>query len=211
MNRTTITFTDGTELRGCAGNPPRGRDTKTDRTCIWRADLSGLYDGEELVRRVEARPAGAGAATTSTSRSRSRARSSGSSRTKGGGDSTRWATLNAFVDVVLRHLSPTEGRVWLILFRDARGDLVDASQRDLGRRAACGQKAAWRAMTYLRRVGLVEPVTLSRARNTASRYRLNPHPERCLDAITKSRGTDVTMTSVHDEEPMPAHPEPVSP
>lgn len=186
MNRITITFTDGTELRGCIGNPLRGRDTATGRTLTWRADLSALVDGDEVVRRVEARPAGATTAGTSRSRSRSPARSSTSSPARRA-SRERFATFNAFIDTVARHLSPLEVVVWTIVFRDCRDGTASTSGRDLARRSGCSLRAVYAAVKRLRDARLITAVKLSTNKGEPSVYAVHPEPDRLVPDLIDRR------------------------
>ncbi len=101
----------------------------------------------------------------------------------------RFATLNSFVDQIARHLSPVDVTVWLVLYRDCRGDQCSASNRDLVRRTGCGLRSIARAMKRLRQVGLIEPLKLSTCKGEPSLYRLHPMPHQRIEAITGSGAT----------------------
>ena len=120
------------------------------------------------------------------------------------GDASRWRTLNTFVDLIARHLSPVESKVWMVLFRDCRGDNVWASQRNLASRSGAGERSVVRVMRRLRAAGLIELLKASKSKGEASLYRLEARPERCLDSIAAPRPTGATVAPDHDhEEPQP--------
>jgi hypothetical protein len=104
------------------------------------------------------------------------------------GDSAgRWATLNAFHDIVARHLTPAEQLVWGQLFRWCRDGKVSVSTRQIA--AGCGidKVTTTRALAKLKSAGLVWVVNLSRHKGTASVYGLHPHPDRCLGKCMAAR------------------------
>ncbi len=97
------------------------------------------------------------------------------------GDSAgRWATLNAFHDIVARHLTPAEQLVWGHLFRWCRDGKASISTRQIA--AGCGitGRTATLALAKLKAVGLVWVVSLSHHKGTASVYGLHSHPDLCL-------------------------------
>lgn len=112
-------------------------------------------------------------------------------------ETDRWRTLNTFVDIVARHLSPVEIAVWMVLFRDCRGGTVKASQRNLASRSGASERSVVRAMRRLRDTGLLEVVRASRSKGEASLYRLEARPERCLDAVARHQPTGDTMSPDH--------------
>lgn len=194
MTTTTFTIPDGTTLTQARDRGGRvfGVDPVTSRTCTYEGDPTRgrLVDSAgELVREiVPTAPARVKAGTKSTSKSKGHA-----------SDAPRWRTLNTFVDVVARHLSPVEIAVWMVLFRDCRGDTVKASQRNLAERSGAGERSVVRAMRRLRDAGLVEVVKASKSKGEASLYRLESMPERCLDAITRRLATGATMAPDHGD------------
>jgi hypothetical protein len=106
---------------------------------------------------------------------------------KPAGDAGRWATLNAFVDIIAPHLTLAEQAVWVRLYRWCREGKVSASTRQIA--AGCGitAKTATAAVKGLRDVGLVWVVSLSHHKGTASVYGLHPHPDRCLGKCMEAR------------------------
>lgn len=182
---------DGTNLldHRIVDGRPAGIDSEAgvDVTYIVDEDRHRLVNAKgKTVREITAIPPG-----------KSKRRQSGTTSTSRP-DSSRWATLNTFVDVIARHLSPVEIAVWLVLFRDCRRDTVEASQRNLATRSGACERSVVRAMRTLRTARLVEVVKVSESKGEASLYRLEARPERCLDAIRKLRPTGDTMAPDRD-------------
>jgi hypothetical protein len=87
----------------------------------------------------------------------------------------RFASLNAFLDATLRHLTRTEAAVWLLLFRDTKADgLARTGQADLARRAGCNVGTVKRALAKLAGRGLLIVVRRGRIGAGPSIYRLRP-------------------------------------
>ena len=99
---------------------------------------------------------------------------------KPAGDAGRWATLNAFHDIVARHLTPAEQLVWGQLFRWCRDGKVSISTRGIADACGINKETVTLSLSRLKSVGLVWVVSLSRHKGKASVYGLNPHPDRCL-------------------------------
>jgi hypothetical protein len=114
------------------------------------------------------------------------------------GTNERWRTLNTFVDLVARHLSPVEIAVWMVLFRDCRDGTVKASQRNLASRSGASERSSVRAMRRLRDTWLVEVVKASKGKGEASIYRLEARPERCLGGPARSQITGATVSPVEE-------------
>jgi hypothetical protein len=189
MTTHSLTLPDGSTLTLKAahdGNgPPRGIDSVTSRTLTYMGDDDGgrLVDADGAnVREVRKRSADA--------------RTAGRKSSSRSPDGSRWATLNTFVDLLARHLSPVEIAVWLVLYRDCRGSTVEASQRNLAVRSGASERSVVRAMRRLREIRLIEVVKASKSRGEASRYRLEGHPERCLDALGQRPRTGDTTAPV---------------
>ena len=198
MTPATFTIPDGTTLTQVHDRGGRrfGVDPVTSRTCTYEGDAAGgrLVDSAgELVREVEVAAAGKPSSAKGSRKSTLRSRPDN-------GDASRWRTLNTFVDLITRHLSPVESKVWIVLFRDCRGDTVWASQRNLASRSGAGERSVVRVMRFLRAAGLIELLKASKSKGEASLYRLEARPERCLDAITAQRPTGATVAPVHDHE-----------
>jgi len=191
MSASTFTIADGTvltQLRDRRGRP-FGVDPVTSRTCTYEGDAAGgrLVDAAgELVREVEAAAAGKPSSEKGS-------RKSTSSSRPDAGDASRWRTINTFVDLIARHMSPVEIAVWIVLFRDCRDGTVKASQRNLASRSGASERSVVRAMRRLRDTGLVEVVKASKSKGEASIYHLEARPERCLDAVARRRPTGDTM------------------
>ena len=105
--------------------------------------------------------------------------------------------FRSFVDQVMRPLSPVEAVVWMTLFRDCRNGTATASNRDLARRTGCSLRAVHDAMQKLRRVRLVDGVTLSHRRGEPSVYAVNQRPETCLPAIAEKPDEEKAVHEVH--------------
>lgn len=95
----------------------------------------------------------------------------------------RWATLNAFVDVIAPRLTLAERAVWLVMFRHARDGVVQTSERQLATAARIDKATAGRALRQLVELRLAWPVMKSRSKESTSRYGLHPRPSACLSAV----------------------------
>ena len=117
-----------------------------------------------------------------------------------GGD--RWTTFNAFMDVCMKHLSPVEANVWLLLFRDTKPDgLARTSSRNLAQRAGCSLRAVSHAMKLLKSATLIEVVTASTSRGSPSVFRVTMRPQRCEERLIaakakQQRNTVATISTV---------------
>jgi predicted ArsR family transcriptional regulator len=78
------------------------------------------------------------------------------------------------MDVTYRELHPTEAGIWLLLFRDARGDIATAGIADLAERAGCSARWARKALVSLREKKLIEVVKKGRSGRYVSTYRITP-------------------------------------
>lgn len=102
-----------------------------------------------------------------------------------GDAAARWATFNAFMDACLKHLSPVEAAVWMLLFRDTKPDgMARTSSRNLAQRSGCSLRAVTYAMKLLRKTALVEVVTASTNRGSPSVFRVNSRPESCVEKLS---------------------------
>lgn len=95
----------------------------------------------------------------------------------------RWATFNAFMDLIAPRLTLAERAVWLVMFRHARNGVVQASERQLSTAANIDKVTAGRALRRLVELRLVWPVFKSTNKGSASRYGLHPHPDSCLAGV----------------------------
>ncbi len=86
----------------------------------------------------------------------------------------RFQVLNAFVDFTVAELTPAEIIVWLILYRDTRGDSATVSMRDIARRAGRSLRAVETAAAKLERRGLLKVVRRGGFRRGVSTYRVQP-------------------------------------
>jgi hypothetical protein len=91
--------------------------------------------------------------------------------TKGKG-ADRWAMLNTFVDAVMRDAGDAELRVWLVLYRDARGTLAQAGMTDIARRAGLTRRGVVKAINALKIRGLLEVTVRGTINGRPNTYRL---------------------------------------
>lgn len=95
----------------------------------------------------------------------------------------RWATFNTFMDVIAPRLTLAERAVWLLMFRHTRGGICETSVRMLATAGGIGRATADRALRQLCAYGLVRAVWKSRDKSKASKYAINPHPDRCIGSL----------------------------
>ena len=90
------------------------------------------------------------------------------------GKQERWSVFNAFVDASMMSLNRSELAVWLVLFRDTKGDtgLARTGQTDLARRCGCSVRAVRTAIQSLQDKGFIEVVRLGRINAGPSVYRV---------------------------------------
>jgi len=96
-------------------------------------------------------------------------------RSRGRGE--RFAVLNAFVDfgIADAELTPAEALVWLVLFRDTKGDgTARTSQADIARRAGLSVRGVKLALRSLKAKGMVQVVRRGRLNAGPSTYRIHP-------------------------------------
>ena len=86
----------------------------------------------------------------------------------------RFRVLNAFVDFTAGRLRRNDLLVWLILYRDARGDVARTSQADLARRAGVCKRTVIRAVRKLVTRGLLVVTHRGSVREGPSAYRVLP-------------------------------------
>ena len=164
---------DGTHLDVTGDDDATGVDSQSGRTARWDAAGSVLRDSTgQIIRHVAQ-----GRERVSTAPAKPSPKHGAADAAK------RFATLNTFVDQVMRHLSPVETTVWLVLYRDFRHGQAIASNRDLAQRTRCSLRAVTIAMQQLRRVRLVDGLTLSKSKGQASVYAVNTRPETCVAAL----------------------------
>lgn len=84
----------------------------------------------------------------------------------------RWAMLNTFVDAMLRDAGSAESRVWLVLYRDARGTVARVGMTDIARRAGLSRRAVVKAVGDLKARGLVEVAERGTIDGRPNTYRL---------------------------------------
>jgi biotin operon repressor len=88
----------------------------------------------------------------------------------------RWRMLNAFIDAGGADLRPNDWRLWLVLFRDAKGDTARTSQKYVARRLNLDRKTVGRAVKRLQAAGLLDVLHRGGFRRAPSTYRLRPTP-----------------------------------
>jgi hypothetical protein len=92
----------------------------------------------------------------------------------------RWATYNAFIDVIAPHLTLAERAVWHVMFRHARDGRCETTARQLASASSISISTAQLALNRLQRAKLVWPIWKSKDRAKASKYGIHPHPAECL-------------------------------
>ena len=87
--------------------------------------------------------------------------------------SWRWQHLNRFVDVTLRDVTPSEVRVWLILYRDTKQDgTVCAGQTNIAMRAGLSVRMVKKAVQKLIERGIVKVLVRGRLNAGPSLYKV---------------------------------------
>lgn len=84
----------------------------------------------------------------------------------------RFETLNAFVDITMRELTPSEKIVWLVMYRDVRDGVVTVSQKDIAVRSGLTQSTVSQAINRLVKRGLVFVVRQGGFRKGLSTYKI---------------------------------------
>lgn len=86
----------------------------------------------------------------------------------------RFAVVNAFVDVALRDILPSDGLVWLVLWRDTKPNgLARTSQADMARRTGLALSTVKRAIKRLVAAGLLTVAYRGGLRRGPSVYRVH--------------------------------------
>jgi biotin operon repressor len=88
----------------------------------------------------------------------------------------RWRMLNEFIDAGGADLRPNDWRVWMVLFRDAKGDTARTSQKYVAKRLNLDRKTVGRAVKRLQAAGLLDVLHRGGFRRGPSTYRLRPTP-----------------------------------
>jgi len=84
----------------------------------------------------------------------------------------RWAMLNDVTDVVLRDLTESETKTWLVLFRDVRNGAARAGMSDIARRCGMSRRSVIRAIDALKARGLLEVTARGTINGKPNTYRL---------------------------------------
>ena len=134
---------------------------------------SVVYQGPVAAGAAGSRPPAAGKPATPPSRPAA-----------GGG---RWQTFNEFVDVIGPELTLAEREVWHVMFRHARGGVVETTARRLATACRIDKETVSIAQRRLEAVGLIRTIWKSTDRGRASKYALNPTPSSCLAKLVARR------------------------
>lgn len=95
----------------------------------------------------------------------------------------RWATHNAFVDVIAPHLTLAERAIWHVMFRHTLNGTCETTARLLASATNVSISTAQLALSRLHRAGLVWPIWKSKDRSKASKYGIHPNPADCLPRV----------------------------
>ncbi|MFM7137889.1 MAG: hypothetical protein ACKO1M_12610 [Planctomycetota bacterium] len=99
----------------------------------------------------------------------------------------RWQTFNEFVDVIGPELTLAEREVWHVMFRHARGGVVETTARNMATACRINKATVARAHAHLEAVGLIWPIWKSLDRSRPSKYGINPRPAACLAKLEALR------------------------
>lgn len=92
---------------------------------------------------------------------------------KGSHHSSRFASINTFVDMTMRGLSGRAALAWVVLWRDTKPNgIARTGITDLARRMGCSTATAKRALAELRTRKLIEVADRGRLGGGPSSYRL---------------------------------------
>lgn len=84
----------------------------------------------------------------------------------------RFESVNAFVDVALRHLGGADAKVWLVVWRDVRQGVASVSNKELGLRSGHDERTVRRSVRRLVDSGWLEVVKRGGINRGASVYRV---------------------------------------
>lgn len=88
-------------------------------------------------------------------------------------DGTRWQTLNEFIDITLRDLTPRQVAVWLTLFRDCRNGVATVSQAYIAERCGLRRPTVSTTISTLEQLGLVTTIHCGGVGRGLSKYRVH--------------------------------------
>lgn len=91
--------------------------------------------------------------------------------------SQRFTMLNTFMDCTLATIPRTDALVWLVLFRDARGNTARSAQTYIARRSGLCKRTVGTAIKRLERAGLLEVLYQGGINRGLSVYRIRPLAE----------------------------------
>ncbi len=94
----------------------------------------------------------------------------------------RFSALNAFIDFVMADLTRAELAAWLVLYRDTRNGVVQASIDAIAKRTGTSRQHTQKAIASLQRRGLIHQLKKGSINDGASIYRIKPLSAK--DAIT---------------------------
>ena len=86
----------------------------------------------------------------------------------------RFGMLNAFVDSGMSDLSRLEALTWLVLFRDARGNVATTSADYIARRIGASRRGVTKALGVLKAKGFVKVERHGGLNRGANTYRIEP-------------------------------------
>jgi hypothetical protein len=99
----------------------------------------------------------------------------------------RWQTFNQFVDVIGPELTLAEREVWHVMFRHARGGVVETTARRLATACRIDKATVVRAQRRLEAAGLIRTRWKSIDKARPSKYALDPSPAACLPKLLSRR------------------------
>lgn len=94
----------------------------------------------------------------------------------------RFSALNAFIDYMMVDLTRAELATWLVLYRDTRNGVVQASIDAIAKRTGTSRQHTQKAITSLQRRGFIEQIKKGAINSGASIYRVKTLSAK--DAIT---------------------------
>ena len=100
-----------------------------------------------------------------------------STRSRKRQSSLRFEVLNAFVDMGMRQLAPSESVVWLVLYRDTKPDgTAKTGVDDLTLRCRVSRSTVLRALKRLEHLHMLQVVRRGGLNRGTSVYRVFPFP-----------------------------------
>jgi hypothetical protein len=84
----------------------------------------------------------------------------------------RFTALNAFIDYMMVDLTRAELATWLVLYRDTRNGVAQASIDAIAKRTGTSRQHTQKAITSLQQRGLIEQIKKGAINSGASIYRV---------------------------------------